>query len=115
MSSSLTLTTLVASFWSIFIFFVFNQDKIRSLLKQETGKKDFDVFLELFSLIEHLKETSKIAKKALRPSRRSSGVMKNKKATVGPMSHSLQVSCMTYSYPTPRWYSNDSCTANLSF
>ena len=39
----------------------------------------------------------------------------NKKATVGPMSHSLKVSCMTYSYPSPRWYSNDSCTANLNF
>jgi len=80
-----------------------NQDKIRNLLKEETGKKDFDVFLELFGLIEHLKVTSKIAKKALSPSRRSSGVMKNKKATVlyEPLGIAGIISPWNYPLTTP--------------
>ena len=59
-----------------------HQFEIRDVLKQETGKKDFDVFIELFGLMEHMKEISKIAKVALRPSPRNTGIMKNKKAYV---------------------------------
>ena len=59
-----------------------HQYKIREVLKNETGKKDFDVFVELFALMEHMKETVKIAKVALRPSPRNSGLLKNKKAYV---------------------------------
>jgi len=59
-----------------------HQVQVRETLKKETGKKDFDVFIELFGLMEHMKEISKIAKIALRPSPRNSGIMKNKKAYV---------------------------------
>ena len=59
-----------------------HQFEVRDILKKETGKKDFDVFIELFGLMEHMKETSKIAKIALRPSPRNAGIMKNKKAYV---------------------------------
>jgi acyl-CoA reductase-like NAD-dependent aldehyde dehydrogenase len=80
-----------------------NQNKVRSLLKEETGKKDFDAFLELFSLIEHLKEISKIARKSLRPSRRSSGIMKNKKAMVfyEPLGVAGIISPWNYPLTTP--------------
>ena len=59
-----------------------HQFEVRDVLQKETGKKDFDVFIELFGLMEHMKETSKIAKIALRPSPRNVGIMKNKKAYV---------------------------------
>ena len=80
-----------------------NQDKVRDLLIEETGKKDFDAFLELFSLIEHLKEISKIAKKSLRPSRRNSGIMKNKKAMVlyEPLGVAGIISPWNYPHTTP--------------
>ena len=80
-----------------------NQDKVRDLLKEETGKKDFDAFLEIFSLIEHLKEISKIARKSLRPSRRSSGIMKNKKAMVlyEPLGVAGIISPWNYPLTTP--------------
>jgi len=80
-----------------------NQNKVRDLLKEETGKKDFDVFLELFTLIEHLKEISKIARKSLRPNRRSSGIMKNKKAMVfyEPLGIAGIISPWNYPLTTP--------------
>ena len=59
-----------------------HQFEVRDILQKETGKKDFDVFIELFGLMEHMKETSKIAKIALRPNPRNTGIMKNKKAYV---------------------------------
>ena len=55
---------------------------LEKILKSETGKKDFDVFLEIFTVLEHLKQMPKIAKKALRPSYRNAGIMKSKKAYV---------------------------------
>ena len=59
-----------------------NQNELKGIIKKETGKKDFDILIELFSLLEHLKEISKIAKKHLKPSRRNAGLMKTKKAYV---------------------------------
>ena len=59
-----------------------NKNKILEILINETGKKDFDVFTELFTTLEHLKETAKIAKKSLKVNRRNVGILKNKKAYV---------------------------------
>ena len=59
-----------------------NQDELKQIIKKETGKKDFDILIELFSLLEHLKEISKIARKALRKEPRNTGLMKSKKAYV---------------------------------
>ena len=61
---------------------VANQDELEKTLKSETGKKDFDVFIEVFTVLEHLKQMPKIAKKALKPSYRNAGIMKSKKAYV---------------------------------
>ena len=61
---------------------VANQGEVEQTLKSETGKKDFDVFLEVFTVLEHLKQMPKIAKKALKPSYRNAGIMKSKKAYV---------------------------------
>ena len=61
---------------------VANQGELEQTLKSETGKKDFDVFLEVFTVLEHLKQMPKIAKKALKPSYRNAGIMKSKKAYV---------------------------------
>ena len=57
-------------------------DQVKNTLKNETGKKDFDVFVEFFTFLEHSKEMSKIAKRALKKSKRNPGLMKNKKAYV---------------------------------
>ena len=80
-----------------------NQSKIKEVLKSETGKKDFDTFIELFSLVEHLKEISKIAKKSLKPSYRSAGIMKNKKAYVlyEPLGIAGIISPWNYPLATP--------------
>jgi len=59
-----------------------NQDKLKKIINSETGKKDFDILIELFTLLEHIKEISKIAKKSLKPSYRNTGIMKTKKAYV---------------------------------
>ena len=59
-----------------------NKNKLLEILINETGKKEFDAFTELFTILEHLKETTKIAKKSLRRSRRNVGLLKNKKAYV---------------------------------
>ena len=31
-----------------------NQEELKAIIKKETGKKDFDILIELFSLLEHL-------------------------------------------------------------
>ena len=59
-----------------------NKDLIQQIIISETGKKDFDVFTELFTVLEHLKEITKIAKKSLKKSVRNTGLLKNKKAYV---------------------------------
>jgi len=59
-----------------------NKDQIQQILINETGKKEFDTFTELFTTLEHLKEITKIAKKSLTKSIRNPGILKNKKAYV---------------------------------
>ena len=57
-----------------------NGKEVKQILKNETGKKDFDVFVEFFTVLEHMKEISKIARYALKNQSRSSGLLKNKKS-----------------------------------
>jgi len=80
-----------------------NGEEVKKALKDETGKKDFDVFVEFFTFLEHSKEISKIAKKALKKSKRSSGLMKNKKAYVQyePMGVAGVISPWNYPLATP--------------
>ena len=59
-----------------------NKDEILKIIVQETGKKEFDAFIELFTVLEHCREITKIAKKSLRNKTRSTGLLKNKKAYV---------------------------------
>ena len=80
-----------------------NKDKLEEVIKSETSKKDFDIFIECFSMFEHLKETPKIAKKFLKPSKRSSGLLKNKKAYVvyEPLGVAAIISPWNYPLMTP--------------
>ena len=60
-----------------------NSDLIKEKIKEETGKKDFVIFTELLSFLDHAKTMSKIAKYALKKNKRKSGLLfKNKKAYV---------------------------------
>ena len=60
-----------------------NSDSIKQTIKAETGKKDFVIFTEFLSFLDHAKTMSKIAKSALRISKRKPGFLfKNKKAYV---------------------------------
>ena len=59
-----------------------NKDEIQKILINETGKKDFDTFTEIFTTLEHLREITKIAKKNLKRTSRNTGLLKNKKAYV---------------------------------
>ena len=60
-----------------------NGDLIKNTIKNETGKKDFVIFAEFLSFLDHAKTMSKIAKSALRISKRKPGFLfKNKKAYV---------------------------------
>ena len=80
-----------------------NKDEICAIIKEETGKKDFDILVELFGLLEHVKTISKIARKALKKSIRSSGLMKNKKAYVlyEPLGVAGIISPWNYPLTTP--------------
>ena len=80
-----------------------NKDLIHKTLKAETGKPDFDILIEIFTTLEHLKEISKIAKKALKPSSRNSGLMKIKKAYVKyePLGIAGVISPWNYPLATP--------------
>ena len=80
-----------------------NRQNIIDVLKSETEKKDFDILIELFSTLDHLKEISKIARRVLRPSRRGTGIMKNKKAYVlyEPMGTIGIISPWNYPLATP--------------
>ena len=60
-----------------------HSNQIKEIIKNETGKKDFVVFVEFFAFLDHAKTMSKIAKTALKKSKRKSGFLfKNKKAYV---------------------------------
>ena len=59
-----------------------HQSELESIIKSETGKNDFDIFIEVFTMLEHLKQMPKIARSALKSSHRNTGIMKSKKAYV---------------------------------
>ena len=82
---------------------VANADLIQSTLKKETGKKDFDVFVEYFTVLEHLKQMPSIAKKSLKREYRNSGLMKNKKSFVvyEPLGTAGIISPWNYPFATP--------------
>ena len=80
-----------------------NKDELKDIIQKETGKKDFDILVELFGFLEHLKEISKIANKSLKPSRRNTGIMKLKKAYVlyEPMGIAGVIAPWNYPLATP--------------
>ena len=47
-----------------------HSNQIKEIIKNETGKKDFVVFVEFFAFLDHAKTMSKIAKTALKKSKR---------------------------------------------
>ena len=59
-----------------------NKKEIARTIKNETGKIDFDITVEILTSLEHLKQIASIAKKALKIQRRNAGLMKTKKAYV---------------------------------
>ena len=60
-----------------------NSDSIKRKIKDETGKKDFVVFVEFLSFLDHAKTMSKLASTALKKDKRKTGLLfKNKKAYV---------------------------------
>ena len=80
-----------------------NKKELMNIIQSETGKKEFDIFVELFGLLEHLKQISKIAKKALKPNYRNAGIMKSKKAYVlyEPLGIAGIISPWNYPLTTP--------------
>ena len=80
-----------------------NKDEIHSTLKNETGKSDFDIVIEIFTTLEHLKEISKIAKKVLKNSHRETELMKTKKAYVSfePLGVAGVIAPWNYPLATP--------------
>ena len=80
-----------------------NSDLLKKTLKSETGKKDFDIFVEYFTFLEHLRHIPKIAKASLRRESRNSGLMKNKKSYVvyEPLGVAGIISPWNYPLATP--------------
>lgn len=80
-----------------------NKIQIQNTIKSETGKIDFDVTIEIFTSMEHLKQITGIAKKALKTQRRNSGLMKTKKAYVKyePLGVAGVISPWNYPLATP--------------
>ena len=60
-----------------------NSKLLKKTIKDETGKKDFIIFTELLSFLDHAKTMSKVAKYALKKNSRNPGLLfKNKRAYV---------------------------------
>jgi len=60
-----------------------NSKLLKKTIKDETGKKDFIIFTELLSFLDHAKTMSKVAKYALKKNSRNPGFLfKNKRAYV---------------------------------
>ncbi len=60
-----------------------NSDLVKKIINDETGKKDFIVFAEFLSFLDHAKTMSQIARSALKRDNRKTGFLfKNKKAYV---------------------------------
>jgi len=60
-----------------------NSELLKKTIKDETGKKDFVIFTELLSFLDHAKTMAKIAQSSLKKSSRNPGFLfKNKKAYV---------------------------------
>ena len=60
-----------------------NSDLIKKTIEAETGKKDFVIFAEFLSFLDHAKTMAKLAKSALKKNKRKTGFLfKNKKAYV---------------------------------
>ena len=80
-----------------------NKNEIQNVIKSETGKIDFDITIEIFTSMEHLKQITGIAKKALKLQRRNSGLMKTKKAYVKyePLGVAGVISPWNYPLATP--------------
>ncbi len=80
-----------------------NKNKLQNIIKSETGKIDFDITIEIFTSLDHLKQITGIAKKALKLQRRSSGLMKTKKAYVKyePMGVAAIITPWNYPLATP--------------
>ena len=81
-----------------------NSDLVKKTIKDETGKKDFVVFAELLSFLDHAKTMAKLAKSALKKSKRKPGILfKNKKAYVQyePMGVVGIISPWNYPLATP--------------
>ena len=80
-----------------------NKDEIHQTLKNETGKSDLDIVIEIFTTLDHLKQISKIANKVLKDSYRGTGLMKTKKAYVSfePLGVAGVISPWNYPLATP--------------
>ncbi len=81
-----------------------NSELVKKTIKDETGKKDFVVFAELLSFLDHAKTMAKLAKSALKKSKRKPGILfKNKKAYVQyePMGVVGIISPWNYPLATP--------------
>ena len=76
-----------------------NEKQIKQILKNETGKKDFDIFIEFFTVLEHMKEISKIARHALKNQSRNSGLLKNKKSYVQYEPYGIAGIISPWNYP----------------
>ncbi len=76
-----------------------NGKEVKQILKNETGKKDFDVFVEFFTVLEHMKEISKIARYALKNESRNSGLLKNKKSYVQYEPYGIAGIISPWNYP----------------
>jgi len=76
-----------------------NEKEVKRILKDETGKKNFDVFVEFFTVLEHMKEITKIARHALKNQSRNSGLLKNKKSYVQYEPYGIAGIISPWNYP----------------
>ncbi|HDY75426.1 MAG TPA: aldehyde dehydrogenase family protein [Candidatus Marinimicrobia bacterium] len=78
---------------------VAHMDELSKLIAAETGKTNWDGFLEVFTTVEHMRHVSKHGPQYLRTEIRSPGILQNKKCYVNYVPHGVAGVISPWNYP----------------
>ena len=78
---------------------VAHMDELSELIASETGKTNWEGFLEVFTTVEHLRHMCRFGAEYLEPEARSSGIFQNKKCYINYIPHGVVGVISPWNYP----------------